>query len=554
MRIKQNQIFTGGLVSTTVLSALFLSFPSVFADTGFVDVITIDVPVSCSLSATGANSHVDTVQNGSTGNDIGTTNIKVTCNDNTGYALYAIGYTNDEYGYNKLHSAALGTSNDIITSATVTTGTSSWAMKLAATSGTYAPTIVTDFASYAAVPTEYTKVAYYPSSTDLGTSAIGSNLTTTYRAYISPTQPAGIYVGQVKYTLVHPNGDFPIPDNSLVGAVLRFNEDVDVESLVQIMGGNYTYNDLHFAIKVSPTDFLNYLGVQDSSITTWSQFVDVLPELLTYLGATDVQSDMQILDEDQSYSYLNYLGFYPFHEDGTYTLEGQDRNYLYFHRSTYGADTSAWSYLPASTGSLSYTLGDESFSFNSFEELIGMVNGAWLDENYYEDDWSEEFFRTIYIYGGTDATDPSLIQWLEDNAKVLYIRDSLAGTEWILNEDVPSYPGLRWNVSGSVYNNQYSAYYYDYIGAASLYGIPFWSFWYQDVTSPYTSGDAFIYIPEDASIPAYNIDYSAGWYFGNRNNPTQLVQMSPPTLTLVNGEDLYNPSFADWLHSNATRK
>ena len=241
MHAKQNKILIGGLVSTTVLSALFLSFPSVFADTGFVDVITIDVPVSCSLSATGTNSHVDTVQNGSTGNDIGTTNIKVTCNDNTGYALYAIGYTNDEYGYNKLHSATLGTSNDIITSATITTSTSSWAMKLAATSGTYAPTIVTNFASYAAVPTEYTKVAYYPSSTDLGTSAVGSNLTTTYRAYISPTQPAGIYVGQVKYVLVHPNtAAAPIPpssscDNPVPGAV--YMQDINSSNKSTIMSG-----------------------------------------------------------------------------------------------------------------------------------------------------------------------------------------------------------------------------------------------------------------------------------------------------------------------------
>ncbi|MBO4276606.1 hypothetical protein J5491_02810, partial [Candidatus Saccharibacteria bacterium] len=111
----------------------------------------------------------------------------------------------------------LGSTHDIITATTVTTGTSSWAMKLTKTTNSYTPIIAgstddtnrqtgdPDFSGYTAVPEEYTKVAYFPSSTDIGSGASGSNLTTTYRAYISQTQPAGTYVGQVKYTLVHPN-------------------------------------------------------------------------------------------------------------------------------------------------------------------------------------------------------------------------------------------------------------------------------------------------------------------------------------------------------------
>ncbi|MBO4276266.1 hypothetical protein J5868_00970, partial [Candidatus Saccharibacteria bacterium] len=141
MRIEKNKIITGSLVAITAFSFAALTLPSVLADDGFVDVITINVPVSCSLTASGMNTHTATIQNGNTTSDIGTTNVKVTCNDNTGYALYAIGYTNDEYGNNKLTNATLGSTHDIITATTVTTGTSSWAMKLTKTTNSYTPII-----------------------------------------------------------------------------------------------------------------------------------------------------------------------------------------------------------------------------------------------------------------------------------------------------------------------------------------------------------------------------------------------------------------------------
>ena len=207
-------------IAISLSSILFLAtliVPSVYADESIVDVVTINVPVSCSMSASGTDSHTASVNNGQTTGNIGTTNLKVICNDNSGYAIYAIGYTDDTYGKTVLTSSTLGSTHDITTATTVTTGTSSWAMKLASVSGTYAPIIAgstgdslkqtgdPDFSDYTAVPEEYTKVAYYTSSTDTGNNATGSNLTTTYRTYISPSQPAGTYVGQVKYTLVHPN-------------------------------------------------------------------------------------------------------------------------------------------------------------------------------------------------------------------------------------------------------------------------------------------------------------------------------------------------------------
>ena len=221
--IKKHMIVTGGLVALAVLSSIILTNPLALADDSHIDTMSVSVPESCTLTSSGVNSHNAEINNGQTNDQIGETTIKVFCNDNTGYALYAIGYTDNEYGKNVLVNSAIDSSYDIATAATITTGTSSWAMKLTKTGSSYLPIVAgstddtnkqtgdPDFSGFAAVPAEYTKVAYYLSSTDSGATASGSNLTTTYRAYISPTQPAGTYVGQVKYTLVHPNSA-PAPE------------------------------------------------------------------------------------------------------------------------------------------------------------------------------------------------------------------------------------------------------------------------------------------------------------------------------------------------------
>jgi uncharacterized protein (TIGR02145 family) len=238
------------LLFLTSLSIVSLTLPHAHAE-DIIDEVNIAVPIACSMSATTTSEHTSDVINGQTVNNIGTTNLKVICNDNSGYAIYAIGYTDDTYGKTVLTSSTLGSTHDIATATTVTTGTSSWAMKLASVSGTYAPTIVTDFASYHAVPQEYTRVAYHTSSTDTGTNATGSNLTTTYRAYISPSQPAGTYVGQVKYTLVHPyTAPEPVvchPEGTTI-ATISCMQDVSSSNVTTILasmteGQQYTLAD-----------------------------------------------------------------------------------------------------------------------------------------------------------------------------------------------------------------------------------------------------------------------------------------------------------------------
>lgn len=76
----------------TIISFLFLSSTVVSADDTVVDDISINVPVSCTLSGTGMNTHNATIQNGNYASNIGTTNLKAVCNDSEGFSIYAIGY------------------------------------------------------------------------------------------------------------------------------------------------------------------------------------------------------------------------------------------------------------------------------------------------------------------------------------------------------------------------------------------------------------------------------------------------------------------------------
>ena len=120
-----------GLVGTTILSGALLTLPSVSAD-DVVDTITITVPSSCSMSSTidTGNEHTAEINNGQYNSAIGETTIKAFCNDNEGFAIYAIGYTDNELGKNVLTSSELGATHDIVTGTAISGNTSNWAMKL----------------------------------------------------------------------------------------------------------------------------------------------------------------------------------------------------------------------------------------------------------------------------------------------------------------------------------------------------------------------------------------------------------------------------------------
>lgn len=219
MSMKYQIIIPGSLAAIAILSGAILASSNIYAD-DVVDQINITVPISCSLSGTGMNAHNAEINNGQYNSAIGETTIKAFCNDNNGFAIYAIGYTDDTDGKNVLTSSTLGSTHDIATGTATSGDTSNWAMKLSTVTDpapTY-PIVIAgssadtdkeqgdpDYSTFQAVPDDYTLVAKRTSGTDIGQSAEGSTLKTTYQAYISKTQSAGTYTGQVKYTLVHPH-------------------------------------------------------------------------------------------------------------------------------------------------------------------------------------------------------------------------------------------------------------------------------------------------------------------------------------------------------------
>ena len=229
----------GSFISITLLSGLVLSSSSVSAD-DVVDQINITVPVSCTISGTGMGTHNANISNGTYQANIGTTTLHAFCNDNEGFALYAAGYTGDEIGgtnSNKLVGTSASNNATIVTGLATSTpnpDVSNWAMKLAITqdsgdtTGTNAFAIDSDtegsFSAYHTVPNEYTKVAHKNSATDMTASTGGVKLTTTYAAYISKTQPADTYTGQVIYTLVHPSdAAAPIPPVDTPAGYISYN-------------------------------------------------------------------------------------------------------------------------------------------------------------------------------------------------------------------------------------------------------------------------------------------------------------------------------------------
>ena len=230
-----------------ILAGLILFTPIVKADDDIaVSVATITVPTACSLVGNTSSAHtaeipagIDSRGSGYYPDGIGLTTLKAYCNDSNGFSIYAVGYSDDTIGNTYLRDNTLGQTDDILTGTTFSGGTSNWAMKMGVTSGTYTPIIAgstgdsekqagdVDYSNWAAVPSEYARVAYRNSGTDVNNdniaSAEGASVTTTYAAYISPVQKSGTYVGKVKYTLVHPASGTPTqPQTTASGKICYY--------------------------------------------------------------------------------------------------------------------------------------------------------------------------------------------------------------------------------------------------------------------------------------------------------------------------------------------
>ena len=211
------------LGATMLLPSIFMC--NTFADSNVVDEVTITVPVSCSMTGTVSTNHTSTIEPGTYESEIGETSFKVLCNDNNGFAVYAIGYSDNTDGNTTMKPSTLPAVNGIATGTATSGNTSNWAMKLTAVSGDYSPTLATGFNNYHAVPDEFTKVASLASSTD---GSVGSSFKSTYAAYVSQSQPADTYTGKVKYTVIHPAS-------------------IDAEALTNAVTINFNGNGLSFS-------------------------------------------------------------------------------------------------------------------------------------------------------------------------------------------------------------------------------------------------------------------------------------------------------------------
>jgi uncharacterized protein (TIGR02145 family) len=321
---KAKYIMAGGLVLTTIISSLMLS-SSTSADTTTVEA-SVSVPESCSLSGTGTNSHNADIANGTYQSGIGTTTLKAMCNDSGGFAIYAIGFTNEEYTGTD-HTKLIGVSNgQKITTGTSTSGaTSNWAMKLETSSGAAYPiTLDNGYGSYTAVPDTYTKVAHRATGTDVGSSATGSVLTTTYAAYISSDQIADTYSGKVKYTLVHPSTETPTtPQATQSGKICYYPNGGNVEGTmgcqaitssdtsVTLLASNFSRTGYGFAGWSTTYDYsttgddVYFYGPQEDITFTAGQYTGNNPGLSLY--AIWVKSKGNFQDSAKTTSVCNSL-------------------------------------------------------------------------------------------------------------------------------------------------------------------------------------------------------------------------------------------------------
>ena len=116
-----------GLIGVTAITGGVLRSTVVMADV--VDEITITVPQSCTMTGSGMTSHTASITNGQYDSTIGETAVNVICNDNAGFAVYAIGYTDNTLGNNVLTSSTLGSTHDIATGTLTSGANSQWAIE-----------------------------------------------------------------------------------------------------------------------------------------------------------------------------------------------------------------------------------------------------------------------------------------------------------------------------------------------------------------------------------------------------------------------------------------
>ena len=332
MSNKLDITITGALILTTIFTGAVASSMRVEAEDNDTTVTTASVTVaaSCSMTATVESEHSANIPNGIYSgtelypNGIGKTKIATFCNDNSGYAIYAIGFTGDSYD-SEDHTKLIGATNgQKITTGTATSGNDSkWAMKLIKETDdtkSYNPTALTienGYDDYNVIPNTYTKVANYTSTTD---QTLGSVLSTTYAAYISPTQVADTYTGKVKYTLVHPHTEVPSQPQTTTAGKIQYYANVsdavgtmntqNVSSSVTLLPSNFSRTGYGFAGWSDKFDYATnpeakFYGPNETITLNTADYTGTNPGLSLY--AVWVKSQGNLQDSTKVASVCNSL-------------------------------------------------------------------------------------------------------------------------------------------------------------------------------------------------------------------------------------------------------
>ena len=319
-----------------LISALFLSVPHSSADTSSTDDITLSLDVACTVSSVVSSPHSALDMHvGQYKADIGNTDISVFCNDNNGYGVYAVGNSNNTDGNTDLISNISDAYN--IHTGTNTTGNSSWAMKLAAGTGSSneitPPTIVNGYDNYSIVPNQYTLVAKRTSGTSMetDTSISGSYFSTTYAIYAASTQPAGTYNGKVKYVMVHPSSNIStIPDIDTAFAV-------NGKMKVYEEGGNSYY-----AMQDMDSQICNL--VSGTGASTATQLVDLRDNNLYWVAKLDDGKCWMTQNLDLDIGGVGVATLTSENTDISITASGSG-----IYSNGYTEDNGVWTWSPAST-------------------------------------------------------------------------------------------------------------------------------------------------------------------------------------------------------------
>ena len=195
-----------GMLGLTVVSAMLLTMPRAAADATTSANALVRVVAACTMQKETTEQytgeHQATLLNGTYTTDIGVTKLTTICNDHSGFAIYAIGFSNNAEGNTNMVGS---TSGLLIPTGTGTGNESNWSMKISKDTTSYAPnnlTIRNGYGDYHVVPDDYQQIVSY--STNTGATQ-GSSILSTYAVRLSTTQAADTYLGKVKYVMVHPN-------------------------------------------------------------------------------------------------------------------------------------------------------------------------------------------------------------------------------------------------------------------------------------------------------------------------------------------------------------